>query len=743
MLLRCGPGITLGGTADASVSSAPLESPLREPAELLRLAPLLVGRARRGVVGSSRYARSLRESVRLAAADVTARPVLISGEPGLEKDNLAALIHFGSAARHQLMLQLDGALLRPDGSDLFGTVADASERPLLELLAGGALLIDKLDQVPADLRPLLLHLAQTGQWRPAGSDGDAAGPWRHFPGRVFFTAEQATPAFDRACSLIRVPPLRVRRQDLGEWLRYGVRQRSRKLGWPYPPEVPEAVVKRLQIYDFPNNLRELETLIYRALQQVRRQGGTNGQAAWPALLPEDVFWTSPRQQRLRVDIWRWKPRLREWMRAPWLWNTLLFGLVSWLFVLVNLWLWLGPQDRGHNGALNLFWAWWWPLILLGFPLVGRLWCSFCPFMVWGEITQRAARALGWQPARWPRGNSDDWASPLLAAGFALILLWEEVWNLQNTAWLSSCLLLLITAGAVIGSLRFEKRFWCRYLCPVGGMNGLFAKLSVLELRAQVGTCSGSCSSYACFKGGPADGEGLATGGCPLGTHPAHLADNRNCVLCLTCAQACPHRSGQLALRPPAADLQREMDTPVGEPGLSLVLAGDLCLHQAQRLLGWLPLAPASLVAGPLLPRLAVATLALALPSALFLLARPFFSAPRLRRTLYGLLPLLWALLLARHLPIGMAEAGAVLPVSLAPLVDAGDTGWLVTWLAALPAWRADSHVIAFCQSAAVLLGWLAAVVVLRRLLANHRAAWLGASALALLLAGCGRWLVAA
>jgi len=160
-------------------------------------------------------------------------------------------------------------------------------------------------------------------------------------------------------------------------------------------------------------------------------------------------------------------------------------------------------------------------------------------MVWGEITQRLARRLGWQPQRWPRGDSDAWASPLLAAGFALILLWEELCNLQNTAWLSSCLLLLITAGAVIGSLRFEKRFWCRYLCPVGGMNGLFAKLSVLELRAQVGTCSGSCSTYACFKGGPADGEGLATAGCPLGTHPAHLSDNRNCVLCLTCVAGLP------------------------------------------------------------------------------------------------------------------------------------------------------------------------------------------------------------
>ncbi|MBM5819191.1 MAG: 4Fe-4S binding protein [Cyanobacteria bacterium K_DeepCast_150m_m2_101] len=684
-------------------------------AELLRLAPLLVPQPRRGVVGSSRYARSLRDAVRLAAQDPQRRPVLISGEPGLEKDNLAALIHYGSAQRQQLMLRLDGALLKADGSEVFGAGSDGAEPPLLELVGAGSLLIDKIDQVPDPLKEQLLELARSGQWC-------AGGVTHTFAGRLFFTAESSLPALDGCCTLIRVPPLRVRRQDLGEWLRYGVRQRSRKLGWPTPPQVPESVVKRLQSYDFPNNLRELEVLIYRALQQVRRQGQD-----WSAVLPDDVFWTAPRQQRLRFDIWRWKPQLREWMRAPWLWNGLLFGLVSWLFVLVNLWLWLGPQDRLHNGALNLFWAWWWPLILLGFPLVGRLWCSFCPFMVWGEISQRLARRLGFQPQRWPRGDSDRWASPLLAAGFALILLWEELCNLQNTAWLSSCLLLLITAGAVIGSLRFEKRFWCRYLCPVGGMNGLFAKLAITELRAQVGTCSGSCSTYACFKGGPADGEGLATAGCPLGTHPAHLADNRNCVLCLTCAQACPHRSVQLALRPPAADIQREMTLPPGEPALVLVLAGDVCLHHWQRLLGWSALAPVSLVEGPWLPRLAAATLALAVPSALFLAARIWFSQARLIRTLYGLLPLIWALLLARHLPIGMAEAGTLLPVS---------------GLLAAPVWSADPHVIAFCQSAAVVLGLSWAVVLLRRQLARSRQTWLGASALALLLAAAGRWLVA-
>ena len=39
----------------------------------------------------------------------------------------------------------------------------------------------------------------------------------------------------------------------------------------------------------------------------------------------------------------------------------------------------------------------------------------------------------------------------------------------------------------------------RYLCPIGGMNGLFAKLSVTELRARHGVCSGTCSTYHCYK----------------------------------------------------------------------------------------------------------------------------------------------------------------------------------------------------------------------------------------------------
>ena len=48
-----------------------------------------------------------------------------------------------------------------------------------------------------------------------------------------------------------------------------------------------------------------------------------------------------------------------------------------------------------------------------------------------------------------------------------ILVWEEVWDLPHTAYLSGWLLLLITSGAVACSAVFERRMWCRYLCPIG------------------------------------------------------------------------------------------------------------------------------------------------------------------------------------------------------------------------------------------------------------------------------------
>jgi len=86
------------------------------------------------------------------------------------------------------------------------------------------------------------------------------------------------------------------------------------------------------------------------------------------------------------------------------------GLVSWVFDAGEPLAVAGSPGPGQQCGLNLFLAWWWPLILAQLSLVGRAVGSFCPFMVLGRDLSRLARLFGLQPAAWPRGNTDGLAA---------------------------------------------------------------------------------------------------------------------------------------------------------------------------------------------------------------------------------------------------------------------------------------------------------------------------------------------
>ncbi|HEY9747516.1 MAG TPA: sigma 54-interacting transcriptional regulator, partial [Allocoleopsis sp.] len=446
------------------------------------LRPYLVPKVRRGIVGSSRYAVRLRQEIKKAAAD--RKSVLVFGEPGLGKDNTAALIHFGSRDRHQPLIKLNCNTLQASGAELFGR---AGGKPgLLEWIGQGTLLLNNLQELPPTLLDKLLLLLETGTYTPISRDGDPTPEPKPSQARIMMVSEKAVPQLERkhcVTHVIKVPPLRVRKADIAAQAEYYISLTCRTKNIARPHVTPEAL-RRLQGYDFPGNFTELEGLIERAIAQ------SNGASE----LTEEVFWAvGNKTRRFRVNLLNAYPKLRQFLRSDWWPDRINFGVTFGLFAVIVAILMLGPQTRDTNIALNLFWAWWWPLILFAFPFVGRLWCSVCPFMIYGELAQKLSlRLFPRDLLPWPRQQAEKWGGWFLFGLFTLILLWEELWNLENTAYLSGCLLLLITAGAVIFSLLFERRFWCRYLCPIGGMNGLFAKLSMTELRAQQGICSATC-----------------------------------------------------------------------------------------------------------------------------------------------------------------------------------------------------------------------------------------------------------
>lgn len=648
------------------------------------LRPYLVPKANRGIVGSSRYAKRLREQLKEAAR--TRDSVIIFGEPGLEKDNAAALVHFGSNQRREPMVKINCNTLQISGAGLFGRVG--GKPGLLEAVGEGTVLLNNIQELPPALCPQIRQLLETQTYSPVQRDGNAVKP-RTSNARLILTAEKVQPELDGVIShRVKIPPLRVSKADVGAQVEYYISLLSKEQGFAKRQLTPEAL-RRLQSYNYPGNIVELHSLVERAIAQSSPNED----------LTAEIFWAAQdRQQRFRLNLLNANPWLRRFLRSPWWPTRINYGIVLPLFIFVVIILFVGPQQRSQNFALNLFWAWWWPLILIGFPFVGRLWCSVCPFMICGELLQNLSLWLVPRQLRqWPRQQAEQWGGWFLFGLFTLIFLWEELWNLEDTAYLSSCLLLLITAGAIICSQIFERRFWCRYLCPIGGMNGLFAKLSMTELRAQQGTCSAECSTYQCYKGGPEKGEGQETTGCPLYSHPAQLEDNRDCVLCMTCLQACPHRSVEFNLRPPGIELWTTHTPRIYEAALLLLLLGGIFLHRLPELQTWIGLdlhlqqfsvhaLVSCLVLGiaALIPLLSHAVLCRISPN---LKPRPFIEL------VYGYLPLVLGGTLAHYLRLGLTEAGQILPVTWATFGFSG---------AELPIWVAHPAVVSFLQGSTIL-----------------------------------------
>jgi transcriptional regulator with AAA-type ATPase domain/NAD-dependent dihydropyrimidine dehydrogenase PreA subunit len=672
-----------------------------EQERMALLQPYLIPKVKRGIVGKSRYAVKLRSQIIKAAKDREA--VLIFGEPGLEKDNSAALIHFSSSDRRKPLIKIDCGQLQTKASEFWGRVG--GKPGLLEALEDGTLILNNIEDLSEELIPQILNLIKNKTYYPVSKTENTESPPRVTSARIIMISEKAVSQLNHQVHhLIKVPPLRVRKADIEDYANYYINLICRNQCIQKPQITPEAL-RRLQAYDFPNNLQELKNLIERAFVQL--QGNSN--------ITEEIIWPSQsKKKQFRLNLLNAYPRLRQFLRSP-LWpDWINYGFVVTAYTLIVIILFVGPQTRSENFALNLFWAWWWPIILIIFPFLGRIWCAVCPFMIYGEITQKLSLWLFPRTLkRWPRRRAENWGGWFLWGLFTLILLWEELWNLNNTAYLSAYLLLLITAGAMIFSVIFERRFWCRYLCPIGGMNGMFAKLSITELRAQQGTCSAECSTYQCYKGGPEKGEGLATNGCPLYSHPAQLDDNRDCVLCMTCLKACPHRSVEVNLRPPAIELWTTHVPRVYEVALLFLLLNLVFLHRLPSLLSQLNL---NINLEDFWTHSFAAIAALSLPTIIPLIAYGMIRLIHQFKTrckprsfielAYGYLPLVLAGNLAHYLNLGLEEAGRILPVTWATFGLSGE---------GLPTLITHPAVTEFLQGSTLVAGVLAAIIVTQKI----------------------------
>jgi transcriptional regulator with PAS, ATPase and Fis domain len=211
--------------------------------------------------------------------------VLITGESGVGKDVVARLVHHRSRRARRPMAAINCAGI-PDSlleSALFGHVrgsftgAYRDQSGLLEASHNGTIFLDEVAEMSLRMQALLLRFLESGEIQRVGG---------HSPSRVDVRVIAATnrDPLERVASKdfredlyyrlnvipIEVPPLRTRREDVPQFLRYFLGAYAEQHGVA-PPELPAEVLDRLVAYDWPGNVRQLKNITERLI--VRAHAG--------------------------------------------------------------------------------------------------------------------------------------------------------------------------------------------------------------------------------------------------------------------------------------------------------------------------------------------------------------------------------------------------------------------------------------------------------------------------------------
>lgn len=229
------------------------------------------------LVGTSPVSQTLNKQIEaFGRLDNT---VLITGEHGVGKNVVAQQIHQASRRAKQPFLVIPCSSVTSNmlEADLFGCITvDSQGRQherigRLELISGGTVYLDHIDQLSPHLQSKLLHYLQEKTFRPIGSIHTRAADTRILASSGCALAVACAQRMFREDLFYRlnsmalsVPSLRERLEDISELSRMILEQLSQQFGANLPI-LSAGAVRKMKQYSWPGNFIELESVLFRAL----------------------------------------------------------------------------------------------------------------------------------------------------------------------------------------------------------------------------------------------------------------------------------------------------------------------------------------------------------------------------------------------------------------------------------------------------------------------------------------------
>jgi two-component system response regulator AtoC len=267
------------------------------------------GNALTGSVWESDAMRSIQNVIeQISETDVT---VLIQGESGVGKEIVARSVHAHSSRSKRPFVKVNCAALPDDllESELFGyekgafTGAYARKQGRFELAHSGTVFLDEIGEMSPAVQAKMLQVMQDSVFTRLGG---------HEPIRVDVQVLSATnrPLVEMVAKRqfredlyfrlnvvsIGIPPLRERREEIPKLVQSFLARYSIQYARP-ATAASEQLLRGLERYDFPGNIRELENMMKRivvlesedsVLAELARYeaGGAAGRSSFQTLLEE-------------------------------------------------------------------------------------------------------------------------------------------------------------------------------------------------------------------------------------------------------------------------------------------------------------------------------------------------------------------------------------------------------------------------------------------------------------------------
>ncbi len=265
----------------------------------------------------------------------------------------------------------------------------------------------------------------------------------------------------------------------------------------------------------------------------------------------------------------WLARLEAWAvrhrdKLAWLHLAM---LVAFITLIVGPLLLPPPGDNAtvlNNFTLLtnfLLWGLWFPLVFISVIFTGRSWCGiFCPM---GACSEWANRIGPKRPIpAWVRWEG----TPVVS--FIVVTVLAQTVDARGFAQGAAVVFGLAFLCAVLLGFFYgtggNKRPWCRHMCPIGLMLGVFSRIGAVQFVAKQPRPGGD--AYA--------EKGL----CPTMIHIARKTESRHCIECMRCVQPTARGGLAVVLRPPGQEVaQIRHHNPNATEVWFLFLASGLAL----------------------------------------------------------------------------------------------------------------------------------------------------------------------